>query len=193
MVKQLLPAIRATLVLATFSGIFFPFVMTAIAQVVFPFQANGSLIRDNQGQVIGSQILAQQFTAAEYFHPRPSAAGSGYAGEASGGSNLGPTSKKLIDGVKESATAYRIENGLTENAKVPVDAVTKSGSGLDPHISVENALLQARRVAKARSMSYEQLVDLVKHHMEGRDLGILGEPRVNVLMLNLTLSKMKST
>ena len=151
-------------------------------------QANGSLVRDSSGNVIGSAILAQNFTQPEYFHPRPSAAGSdGYDATASGGSNLGPTNQKLIDNVTDRTAAYREENGLADDALVPVDAVTTSASGLDPDISPANALIQASRVAKARGMSEDQVRGMVNQYTEGRTLGILGEPRVNVLRLNLAL------
>jgi potassium-transporting ATPase KdpC subunit len=136
---------------------------------------------------VGSNLLSQGFTDPKYFHPRPSAAGQGYDAAGSGGSNLGPTSKKLVDGVRQRVVDYRIENGLGADAMVPADAVTASASGLDPHISVENALLQARRVSKARSLAVELVRERIYAHTEGRTLGILGEPRVNVLILNLDL------
>lgn len=197
MLKELFPAARATIVLAVFTGLIFPLAMTAVGQLVFPFQANGSLIRDAGGKIIGSQLIGQAFTRPEYFHPRPSAAGSGYEGEASGGANLGPTSKKLLfgdadfPGIKQLAEAYRKENSLPADAKVPVDAVTRSASGLDPHITVVNALYQAPRVAGARHLSQETVIELVKSNTQARELGFLGEPCVNVLALNLALDKLK--
>jgi K+-transporting ATPase ATPase C chain len=205
MLKQLAPAIRATIVLGLLTGLLFPLAFTAIAQAVFRDQANGSLIRGADGKVIGSRLIGQPFTKPEYFHPRPSAAGGGYDATVSSGTNLGPTSSKLIQGipddpatkdtdesyagVKQLVEAYRKENGLAPGTKVPVDAVTRSSSGLDPHISPANAALQARRVAKARRMSEQAVMDLVHRHTEGRTFGILGEPRVNVLLLNLALDE----
>jgi len=205
MVRQLFPAFRATVVLAVLTGLLFPLVITGVAQVIFPAQANGSLIRDSGGQVIGSRLIGQPFSKPEYFHPRPSAAGSGYAGEASSGTNLGPTSAKLIQGIKDDPAtkdtdesyagvkqlveAYRQENHLAPDARVPVDAVTRSASGLDPHVSLANALLQAPRVAAARGADAERVTALIHRHTEGRDLGVLGEPRVNVLELNLSLDR----
>ncbi|MCL4504202.1 MAG: K(+)-transporting ATPase subunit C [Deltaproteobacteria bacterium] len=165
----------------------YPLLVWGIAQVIFPGQANGSLIKA-KGQVVGSKLLAQNFGAPQYFHPRPSAAGdTGYDGASSGGSNLGPLSRKLIDQVKERAKNYREENSLTAGILVPADAVTASGSGLDPHISPQNAGLQAARVAKARNLSETQVKRLIEDYTEGPDLGFLGEPGVNVLRLNLAL------
>jgi K+-transporting ATPase ATPase C chain len=205
MLKQILPALRATIVLAILTGLLFPLLMTGIAQAVFRDQANGSLIVGNGGKVIGSRLIGQPFTKPQYFHPRPSAAGSGYDATLSSGTNLGPTSSKLLQGipddpstkdtdesyagVKQLALAYRTENGLPADAKVPVDAVTRSSSGLDPHISPANAALQAPRVARARNMTPDAVMELVRQNTEGRQFGILGEPRVNVLMLNLALDK----
>ena len=206
MLKTIMQATRATIVIAVLTGIIFPLVVTAVAQVLFPYQANGSLIRNAKGEVVGSALIAQQFTRAEYFHPRPSAAGSGYAGEASAGTNLGPTSAKLFEGtpddpktpadesfagVKQLAQAYRKENGLAETGKVPVDAVTRSASGLDPHISVANARIQAARVAKARNLPFDVIMSDVEKATEQRQFGFLGEPRVNVLLLNISLDSKK--
>jgi K+-transporting ATPase ATPase C chain len=205
MFKQAITALRATIVLAVLTGIIFPLIITGIAQALFPHQANGSLITDRSGKTIGSSLLAQRFVRPEYFHPRPSAAGSGYAGEASSGTNLGPTSAKLIlgqkddpatkdfdesfAGIKQLAESYRAENSLPSDYAVPVDAVTRSGSGLDPDISVPNALLQAPRVAKARKLPESVVKDLLARHTEERQFGFLGEPRVNVLTLNLDLDQ----
>jgi K+-transporting ATPase ATPase C chain len=186
--QHLRSAVLMTVVLTILFGIVYPLVMTGISQVLFPSQANGSLVRNAQGNVIGSAILAQNFSKPQYFHPRPSAAGNdGYDPTNSGGSNLGPTNQKLIDAVKVRTDAYRAENGLTADAPVPIDAVTASASGLDPDISPANALLQVGRVARARGLSQDQVRSLVDQYTEGRTLGILGEPRVNVLELNLAL------
>jgi K+-transporting ATPase ATPase C chain len=167
-------------------------VLWVLSQGLFPESANGSLLI-RKGTVIGSSLLSQGFTDPKYFHPRPSAAGQGYDAASSGGSNLGPLSQKLIETVKQRIKDYRVENELSPDAPVPADAVTSSGSGLDPHISVANALLQAKRVSKARKISVEMIRKKIEIHTEGRTLGILGEPRVNVLMLNLDLSTAPST
>jgi K+-transporting ATPase ATPase C chain len=186
--RHLRTAVLLTVVLTVLLGIVYPLIMTGIAQVLFPTQANGSLIRDSSGNVIGSAILAQNFTQPQYFHPRPSAAGTdGYDATSSGASNLGPTSQKLLDSVKDRADAYRQENGLAADAPVPVDAVTASASGLDPDISPANAMLQVGRVARARNRPEDQVRALVTQYTEGRTLFVLGEPRVNVLKLNLAL------
>jgi K+-transporting ATPase ATPase C chain len=185
-IKELRTALAAVLVLAVILCGIYPLVVWGIGQALFPKQAGGSLIQ-LRGKTMGSSLLAQGFTGAAYFHPRPSAAGQGYDAANSGGSNLGPTSRKLIDAVGERINIYRSENGLAPASPVPADAVTASGSGLDPHISVQNARLQAPRVAKARNMSPEALRQLIDLHTEGRTFGILGEPRVNVLKLNLEL------
>ncbi len=187
---QIRPAIVMVIVLTLLTGVVYPLVATGIAQVAFPHQANGSLLYNSQGEVIGSELIAQPFTSPVYFHPRPSAAGSdGYDAAASSASNLGPTNQKLIDAVKERAETYRAVNGLAANAAVPVDAVTTSGSGLDPHISPANAALQAPRVARARNVPVDDVQGLVNQYTEGRTLFILGEPRVNVLKLNLALDQ----
>jgi K+-transporting ATPase ATPase C chain len=165
----------------------YPLVVWSIAQVAFPRQANGSLV-EVKGKIAGSGLLAQNFTGPQYFHPRPSAAGDvGYDGASSGGSNLGPLSQRLIDQVKGRVDKYRTGNNLPEATPVPADAVTASGSGLDPHISLRNAALQAPRVAQARKLSAVQVKRLVDDFTEGPDLGFLGEPGVNVLRLNLAL------
>jgi potassium-transporting ATPase KdpC subunit len=179
-------SVIATLSLAVLLCAVYPLVVWAIGLMVFPEKANGSLLIEN-GTIIGSRIIGQRFTGKEYFHPRPSAAGSGYDATASGGSNLGPISQKLIDTVRQRAVDYRKENGISPDTPVPADAVTASASGLDPHISVDNALLQAKRVALARGMSDEGIRRRIAEHTEGRTLWVFGEPRVNVLVLNLAL------
>jgi K+-transporting ATPase ATPase C chain len=180
-------AVFATLVLAFICCGVYPLVVFGISQTFFRGKANGSLIVDANGMVHGSKLLAQGFTADKYFHPRPSAAGNGYDAASSSGSNLGPTSQKLNDAIKDRVAAYRKENGLSETEPVPADAVTASGSGLDPQISLRNAELQTPRVAKARGLSEEKVRELVQQNTDGRDLGVLGDPGVNVLELNLAL------
>ncbi len=165
----------------------YPLVVWGIAQAAFPSQANGSLVED-RGRLAGSSLLAQSFGGEKYFHPRPSAAGdTGYDGTSSGGSNLGPLSQKLVDQVKDRVVQYRRENNLADGVPVPADAVTASGSGLDPHISLKNAEIQAVRVARARNMNLNQLNNLMQKYTEGPDWGLFGEPGVNVLRLNLAL------
>jgi K+-transporting ATPase ATPase C chain len=184
--QQLLPGLRMMLVMTVLTGVIYPLAVTGLCQVFFRDKADGSLIRVN-GQVVGSQLIGQNFTRPEYFHPRPSAAGNdGYDATASGGSNLGPTNKKLIDRVQASVDKFRKENPGYQGA-IPADLLTASGSGLDPHISPASAQVQAERVAKARGVSVDQIQTLIASHTEGRDLGFLGEPRVNVLLLNLDL------
>jgi len=186
LIRELRISLIATLSLAIILCGIYPLIIWVFAQGLFPARANGSLlVRD--GKVIGSSFIGQGFTDPKYFHPRPSAAGQGYEGAGSGGSNLGPTSKKLVDQVGQRVIGYRTENNLAPDATVPADAVTASASGLDPHISVKNAQLQARRVAKARNMSVEVVLRKIEDHTERRTLGILGEQRVNVLILNLDL------
>jgi potassium-transporting ATPase KdpC subunit len=180
-------AVMATLVIAVVCCGLYPFVVFGISQALFRDKANGSLIVDQSGTVRGSKLLGQSFTGDKYFHPRPSAAGNGYDAANSGGSNLGPTSQKLNDAIKDRIEAYRKENGLSANESVPADAVTASGSGLDPHISVENAELQVPRIAKARGLNEEKVRELIQKHTDGRDLGLFGDPGVNVLQLNLAL------
>ncbi|HTW95294.1 MAG TPA: K(+)-transporting ATPase subunit C [Tepidisphaeraceae bacterium] len=167
----------------------YPLIVWGIAQLAFPFQANGSMVADASGTVVGSRLIGQSFAAPKYFHPRPSDAGNGYDPTQTGGSNLGPTSAKLMSNVAAAAAVYRAENNLPSGAEVPVDAVTASGSGCDPHISVANARLQAPRVAKARGMSLDQVLQLIDQNTDGPGLGFLGEPGVNVLSLNLALDK----
>jgi potassium-transporting ATPase KdpC subunit len=181
-------AILATLVLAVVCCGLYPLIVYGLGQALFRDKANGSLIVDpSNGTVRGSKLLAQGFSDPKYFHPRPSAAGNGYDAANSSGSNLGPTSQKLKDTIKDRIAAYRSENGLDENQPVPADAVTASGSGLDPHISPRNAELQVARVAKARGLSEDKVRELARQNTAGRDLGFLGEPGVNVLKLNLAL------
>jgi K+-transporting ATPase ATPase C chain len=238
--RELSPGLRMMIVMTVVTGFVYPAVVTGIAQVVFRDQANGSLVVSN-GQVVGSRLIGQSFTKPQYFHPRPSAAGSGYDPTASAGSNLGPTSAKLIngttriddkknevvdfDGIKDRIVHYCLDNDIPYDSSVsldafkdaqgtlddvklimafnddkaplvfrpktpiPADAVTASASGLDPHISPANAQAQAARVAKARGVSLEQVQGLIAQHTEGRDIGFLGEPHVNVLELNLALDQ----
>jgi len=186
MMRQLRTAVIAFLVLTVLTGLAYPLVVTGIAQLAFDHKANGSLI-EGDGMTVGSSLIAQQFTAARYFHPRLSAAGNGYDAMASGASNLGPTNPELLESVKAAARAYRRENGLAADAFVPIDAVTSSGSGLDPQISVANARLQAPRVARARDLTVACVRRLIAENTRGRSLGFLGEPGVNVLELNLAL------
>ena len=180
-------AVLSTLVLTVVCCGLYPLIVFGIAQVAFPDKANGSLISDAKGTVRGSKLLGQQFSGEKYFHPRPSAAGNGYDAANSGGSNLGPTSQKLNDAIKERVEAYRKENGLKENDSVPADAVTASGSGLDPHITVRNAEMQAVRVSRARGLGVERVLELIRANTQAPDLGFLGERTVNVLELNLAL------
>jgi K+-transporting ATPase ATPase C chain len=173
-------------------GLIYPLVVWGISVIVFPKQAAGSLVTGSGGKVIGSTLIAQSFTADKYFHPRPSAAGSdGYDAMSSSASNLGPTSKTLFDDVKGRVATATIENPGLAVGQVPVDMVTASASGLDPDISPDNAAAQAERVAKARNLPVDTVKQLVAQHTVGRDLGFLGEPRVNVLQLNLALDGAK--
>jgi len=205
--SPLVVAVRVTFVLLLLVSGVYPLVVWGVSQAAFKHQADGSLVTNASGTVVGSALLAQGFTKPEYFHPRPSAAGNGYDPTQSSGTNLGPTSDKLIngvhkpklasgkddpadfDGVKDLAAAYRKENNLPADAPVPVDAVTRSASGLDPQISPANAQLQAARVAKARGVSADVVTGLIKENTQGRGLGFLGEPAVNVLTLNIALDK----
>ena len=202
MLKQLRPAIASVLAFTILTGLVFPALITVISKLALPAQANGSLI-ERDGKVVGSRLIGQSFALPKYFHSRPSSAGSGYDGAASSGSNLGPTSDKLINGIaddpktknvdesfagiKQLAATYRTENGLSPTAPLPADAVTRSASGLDPQISPENALLQAPRVAKSRGLSLDAVKDLIAQNTQNRAFGVLGEPGVNVLELNLAL------
>jgi K+-transporting ATPase ATPase C chain len=201
--EQLRPALLSVLLLTLLTGVVFPLALAVLARLLFTHQAGGSLIV--QDGIVGSELIGQEFTGPGYFHSRPSAAGRGYDAAASGGTNLGPANPKLRDGarddpattgidesfagVRELAEAYRIRNGLAPDAAVPVDAVTRSGSGLDPHISPANAFLQVPRVATARRLSEQAVRGLVAQHTRDRQLGILGEPRVAVLPLNLALDR----
>jgi K+-transporting ATPase ATPase C chain len=187
MLSELRQAIFATLALAVVCCGLYPLLVFGIGQALFPAKVNGSLIVDAGGVVRGSRLIGQPFTAEKYFHPRPSSAGNGYDPTSSSGSNLGPTSQKLRDAVAQNVADYRTQNGLATNTPVPADAVTGSGSGLDPHISSENARLQADRVAKARGLSIEKVRELIQQNTDPADLGILGDPGVNVLRLNLAL------
>jgi K+-transporting ATPase ATPase C chain len=189
--QELLPEIKvsvlATLALVVILCGVYPLVVWGLAQVAFPSQANGSLV-EFKGKIVGSGLLAQGFNGPQYFHPRPSAAGdAGYDGASSGGSNLGPLSQKLSDQVKERVDKYRTENSLPGATLVPADAVTASGSGLDPHISLRNAEIQAPRVAQARKLGADKVTRLIQDFTDGPDIGFLGDPGVNVLRLNLAL------
>lgn len=184
-------AVASTFVLAVVCCGLYPLIVFGISQALFHDKANGSLIVGADGTVHGSKLLGQAFTNPKYFHPRPSAAGNGYDAANSGGSNLGPTSQKLNDQIKGRVAAYRAENGLSDTDPVPADAVTASGSGLDPQISLQNAQLQLPRVAKARGLSEEKLRELLQRYTSTRDLGVFGEPGVNVLQLNLALDQVR--
>ncbi len=183
MKKHLIIAVRMTIATTILLGIAYPLVVTGLAQIIFPAKANGQLVYRN-GEAVGSRIIAQPFTSDKYFHPRPSAAGAGYDAANSGGTNLGPSNRKLIERVQADATRLHDEN---PNQLVPVDLLTTSASGLDPDISLAAAEFQIPRVARTRAVSEASIRDLVKSHTMQRDFGLLGEPRVNVLELNLSL------
>ena len=187
LLADLKTALLLTLVFAVVLCGAYPLVVWAGGQALFPAQANGSLITDRDGTVRGSALLAQSFTSAKYFHPRPSAAGTGYDATSSSGTNLGPTSQKLADSIQAAVAAYRTANALAADTPIPADAVTSSGSGLDPHISVANAEIQAGRVARARRKPLEQIRTLIRDYTADRRFGVLGEPGVNVLLLNRAL------
>jgi potassium-transporting ATPase KdpC subunit len=182
--RQLRPALVVFLGFTLLTGLAYPLVVTGVAQTAFPSRTDGSLV-ERDGVVVGSKLLAQAFEGERYFHPRPSAAGDGYDAMSSSASNLGPLNEELLAAVGERRQAYREANG----AEAPIDALTASASGLDPHISAENARLQAERVARARGLDQAQVLELVDEHTEGRSLGFLGEPGVNVLQLNLALDE----
>ena len=196
-------ALRATLVTLVLTGVLYPLAVTGVAQLVFPGRANGSIVVDDKGHEVGSALLGQAFASAAYVRPRPSAGS--YDASNSGGTNLGTTSKKLRDGVpddpatkdvdetfvgaKDLAAAFRADNGLAPGTDVPVDAVTRSASGLDPHVSPDTAMLQAARIAHARNVTVDRVQAVIAAYTEGRELGVLGEPRVNVLAVNLALDR----
>ena len=182
--KQLRPAILMTLVLCVITGAIYPGIVTGLAQLLFPRQANGSLVMVN-GHVVGSALIGQPFTRAEYFHPRPSAAGNGYDATASSGTNRGPTDAKLADTMIAQAIDSAIKNDGARKGAIPSDMVTASASGLDPHISPANAYLQVARVARARGVDSAVVRALLDRHVEGRQFKFFGEPRVNVLLLNI--------
>jgi potassium-transporting ATPase KdpC subunit len=185
--KQIVIAIKLTILLAVLTGLIYPVVVTGLAQAIFPHQANGSLVA-RDGKTVGSELIGQAFTRPEYFHGRPSAAGNGYDGLASGGSNLGPTNQKLIDRVRDDVKKFRAENP-SYTGDVPADIVTASASGLDPDISPAAAEAQVARVAAARGISPAAVRQLVADNTQGRQFGLFGEPRVNVLQLNLVLDR----
>jgi potassium-transporting ATPase KdpC subunit len=188
---QLRGAIMSTIALAVVCCGIYPLVVYGLGQALFAGKANGSIIVDSKGVIRGSKLIGQNFTGAKYFHPRPSSAGNGYDPTNSSGSNLGPTSQKLRDSIAQNVADYRSQNGLPTNALVPADAITGSASGLDQHISVENALLQAPRVARERGMKEDEVRALISQYTDGPDLGFLGDAGVNVLRLNLALDGVK--
>jgi K+-transporting ATPase ATPase C chain len=187
--NQFRPAIVLTFVLMLLTGVLYPGVVTALAQLLFPRQANGSMI-ESHGQLVGSELIGQAFSSPAYFHPRPSAAGSGYVGDSSGGTNKGPTDRKLVDTLIAQAVDSAVKNDGAIKGHIPADMVTSSASGLDPHISPANAALQVAQVAKARRMSENRVRQIVAAYTEGRQFGFLGEQRVNVLLLNLALDSL---
>lgn len=192
MMKQLRPAIVLTLVLCVITGLVYPGIITGLAQILFPHQANGSLVTVN-GRVVGSALIGQPFTRPEYFHPRPSAAGNGYDGTASSGTNKGPTDRKLADTLIAGAVDDAVKQDGAVKGSIPADMVTSSASGLDPDISPANAYLQVGRVARARGADSTRIRALVESHVTGRQFGFFGEPRVNVLLLNIALDSIAPT
>ena len=188
---ELRTSLLAVLALAVILCALYPLTVWVLTQGLFPAKANGSLITQN-GEIVGSSLIAQGFKEPGYFHPRPSNAGQGYDAVRSGGSNLGPLSKGLIETVRRRIADYQAENGLLPDTLVPADAVMASASGLDPHISLENAWIQASRVAKARGLTEAAVRNEIEACTEGRTMGILGEPRVNVLLLNLALDGVRN-
>ena len=186
--KILIPALMLTLILTVITGLIYPLVVTGLAQTIFPRQANGSLIASANGKYAGSELIGQKFTKPEYFHGRPSGAGDGYDAANSGASNLGPTNQALINRVRDAAKQFRQENPAY-TGPIPADLLTQSASGLDPHISPASAYAQVDRVAQARGVPRERIREFVDRHVEGRQFGLFGEPRVNVLALNLDLDQ----
>ena len=189
LIRQLRPALLVLVIMTALTGVIYPLAVTGVAQAAFKDKANGSLIRKD-GKVVGSSLIGQTFADAKYFHSRPSAAGAGYDGTASSGSNLGPTNPALLDAVKQRVATYRTENGLSADVRVPADAVTASGSGLDPQISIANARLQAARVAKTRGLAVAVVEKAINANTAARPLGVLGDPGVNVVLLNLSLDRL---
>ena len=191
LIRQLRPALLVLIIMTALTGVIYPLAVTGVAQAAFKDKANGSLIRKD-GKVVGSSLIGQTFADAKYFHSRPSAAGAGYDGTASSGSNLGPTNPALLDAVKQRVATYRTANGLSADVPVPADAVTASGSGLDPQISIANARLQAARVAKTRGIAVAVVDKAIHANTAARPLGVLGDPGVNVLLMNLSLDRLAS-
>jgi potassium-transporting ATPase KdpC subunit len=189
MKKTLQISLRTAAVTLILTGIIYPYLVAGLAQILFPFRANGSLVADDSGKIVGSELIAQGFTNRGYFHPRPSAAGEkGYDGASSSASNLGPSSKKLRDRIIEDLKRLKEENPDAQEP-VPVELVTTSASGLDPHLAIESARWQVPRIAQARRVAPQRIEEIIESHIEGRQLGFLGEPRVNVLLLNLGLDR----